>query len=139
MKKKVPRLKTDRQAEAFLAQDLSNLDFSQFKPERFEFEKQGGADQHACAQAAARSSESAGKGPRYPLYAFYSGNSGAGSHGDEIACERAEQWHCPTQAKGGLEWATGAATQSLCARKSNAIITIKTRRHATRTHAPEYE
>lgn len=39
MKKKVPRLKTDRQAEAFLAQDLSNLDFSQFKPARFEFEK----------------------------------------------------------------------------------------------------
>jgi len=39
MKKKMPRLKTDRQAEAFLAQDLSNLDFSQFKPARFEFEK----------------------------------------------------------------------------------------------------
>lgn len=39
MKKKVPRLKTDKQAEAFLARDLSNLDFSQFKPARFEFEK----------------------------------------------------------------------------------------------------
>ena len=39
MKRKVPPLKTDRQAEAFLAQDLSNLDFSQFKPARFEFEK----------------------------------------------------------------------------------------------------
>jgi len=39
MKKKVPRLRTDRQAEAFLARDLSNLDFSQFKPARFEFEK----------------------------------------------------------------------------------------------------
>lgn len=39
MKKKVPRLKTDRQAEAFLANGLSNLDFSQFKPARFEFEK----------------------------------------------------------------------------------------------------
>ncbi len=39
MKKKVPRLKTDKEAEAFLAQDLSNLDFSQFKPVRFEFEK----------------------------------------------------------------------------------------------------
>jgi predicted DNA binding CopG/RHH family protein len=42
MKKKVPRLKTDREAEAFLAQDLSNLDFSQFKPTRFEFEKKDG-------------------------------------------------------------------------------------------------
>ena len=39
MKKKIPRLKTDRQAETFLAQDLSNLDFSQFRPAQFEFEK----------------------------------------------------------------------------------------------------
>jgi predicted DNA binding CopG/RHH family protein len=39
MKKKVPQLKTDKQAEAFLARDLSQLDFSQFKPARFEFEK----------------------------------------------------------------------------------------------------
>ena len=27
MKKKVPKLKTDKEAEAFLAQDLSGLDF----------------------------------------------------------------------------------------------------------------
>ena len=40
MKKKVPPLKTDRQAGAFLAQDLSGLDVSQFKPAKFEFEKQ---------------------------------------------------------------------------------------------------
>ena len=39
MKTKVPRLRSDEQAEAFLAQDLSKLDFSQFKPTRFEFEK----------------------------------------------------------------------------------------------------
>ena len=39
LKKKVPRLKTDKQAETFLAQDLSALDFSQFKPVHFEFEK----------------------------------------------------------------------------------------------------
>ena len=39
MKKKVPKLKTDKQAEAFLARDLSQLDFSQFKAARFEFEK----------------------------------------------------------------------------------------------------
>jgi predicted DNA binding CopG/RHH family protein len=38
MKKKFPQLKTDREAEAFLAQDLSGLDFSQFKPSKFEFE-----------------------------------------------------------------------------------------------------
>lgn len=42
MKKKVPRLKTDKQAEAFLAKDLSTLEFSQFKPARFEFEKKDG-------------------------------------------------------------------------------------------------
>jgi predicted DNA binding CopG/RHH family protein len=39
MKKRVPRLRTDKETEAFLAQDLSNLDFSQFKAARFEFEK----------------------------------------------------------------------------------------------------
>ena len=39
MKKKVPHLKTDKQAQAFLARDLSKLDFSQFKTVRFEFEK----------------------------------------------------------------------------------------------------
>jgi predicted DNA binding CopG/RHH family protein len=39
MKKKIPPLKSDKAAEAFLAQDLSGLDFSQFKPARFEFEK----------------------------------------------------------------------------------------------------
>ena len=41
MKKKIPTLKTDKQAEKFLSQDLSKLDFSQFKPTRFEFEKKG--------------------------------------------------------------------------------------------------
>jgi predicted DNA binding CopG/RHH family protein len=39
LKKTVPRLKTDKQAQAFLARDLSDLDFSQFKPVHFEFEK----------------------------------------------------------------------------------------------------
>jgi predicted DNA binding CopG/RHH family protein len=39
MNKRVPRLRTDEQAEAFLARDLSHLDFAQFKPAHFEFEK----------------------------------------------------------------------------------------------------
>ena len=34
----VSRLRTDRKAEAFLERDLSDLDFSQFKPVRFEFQ-----------------------------------------------------------------------------------------------------
>ena len=41
-RKKVPKIRRmtrDRAAEAFLARDLSHLDFSQFKPVRFEFEK----------------------------------------------------------------------------------------------------
>lgn len=38
MTRKVPPLKTDAEAEAFLDQDLSDLDFSQFKPAGFEFE-----------------------------------------------------------------------------------------------------
>jgi predicted DNA binding CopG/RHH family protein len=39
MKRKVPKLKSDKAAEDFLAQDLSGLDYSQFRPVRFEFEK----------------------------------------------------------------------------------------------------
>ena len=34
--RKVPIFKTDEEAEAFLDQDLSDLDFSQFKPMHFE-------------------------------------------------------------------------------------------------------
>ena len=36
--KHVPKLKTDAEAESFFKKDLSGLDFSQFKPARFEFE-----------------------------------------------------------------------------------------------------
>ena len=39
MKRKVPTFKTDAEAEAFLDQDLSDLDFSQFKPTNFTFTK----------------------------------------------------------------------------------------------------
>lgn len=35
--KKFPVLKTDEEAEAFLEQDLSEYDFSEFKPVKFEF------------------------------------------------------------------------------------------------------
>jgi predicted DNA binding CopG/RHH family protein len=35
-KRKVPNMTTDQEVEEFLAQDLSDLDFSQFKPVRFE-------------------------------------------------------------------------------------------------------
>jgi predicted DNA binding CopG/RHH family protein len=37
--RKVPHFNTDEELEAFLEEDLSDLDFSQFKPVHFEFEK----------------------------------------------------------------------------------------------------
>lgn len=37
--KRVPEFKTDAEAEAFLEQDLSSLDFKQFKPMQFEIAK----------------------------------------------------------------------------------------------------
>lgn len=37
--KQVPEFKTDAEAEAFLEQDLSSIDFKQFKPMRFEVAK----------------------------------------------------------------------------------------------------
>ena len=41
--KRVPQLKTDAEAEAFLEQDLSGLDFKQFRPMRFEVAKKKAA------------------------------------------------------------------------------------------------
>jgi predicted DNA binding CopG/RHH family protein len=38
MKRQVARFKRDAEAEAFLEQDLSNLDFSKVTPVHFEFE-----------------------------------------------------------------------------------------------------
>ena len=41
MKKKIPRFRSDEEVEHFLeTADLSEYDFSQFKPVRFEFVKQ---------------------------------------------------------------------------------------------------
>ena len=42
MKRRVPRLASDEEAEAFLEADLSDLDFSQFKSGRLRFEDQSG-------------------------------------------------------------------------------------------------
>jgi len=39
MVRQVPKFKTDEEVEAFLDQDLSDLDFSQFKRVHFEFAK----------------------------------------------------------------------------------------------------
>ncbi|MFN9928646.1 MAG: CopG family antitoxin [Phenylobacterium sp.] len=37
MPRRVPTMTSDAEAEAFLEQDLSDLDFTQFRPARFEF------------------------------------------------------------------------------------------------------
>jgi predicted DNA binding CopG/RHH family protein len=39
MPRQVPKFNSDEEMEAFLDQDLSDLDFSQFKPVHFEFSK----------------------------------------------------------------------------------------------------
>ena len=41
--KRIPEFKSDDEAEAFLEQDLSDLDFSQFKPMMFEVAKKEAA------------------------------------------------------------------------------------------------
>jgi predicted DNA binding CopG/RHH family protein len=38
-KRKVPKFRSDEDATTFLEQDLSDLDFTQFKPAHFEFER----------------------------------------------------------------------------------------------------
>ena len=43
MKRQVPKMATDEEAEAFLASDLSDLDFAQFKPVQFKFAGAKGA------------------------------------------------------------------------------------------------
>ena len=73
MKKKVPHLKTDKQAEAFLARDLSKLDFSQFKAARFEFEKKDDQiNMRVPKQLLLKRSESAGKSAWNPLHTLHS-------------------------------------------------------------------
>ena len=49
MKRRVPRLKTDEEAEAFLESDLSELDFSQFKSGRLRFENGAGSESNAVS------------------------------------------------------------------------------------------
>jgi hypothetical protein len=44
MKRRVPRLTTDEEAEAFLDSDLSDLDFSQFKSGRLRIDERPGSD-----------------------------------------------------------------------------------------------
>lgn len=50
----IPKLATDEEAEAFLAQDLADLDFSQFKPMRLELEKKKSGEAPLSPEATGR-------------------------------------------------------------------------------------
>ena len=50
MTRKVPKLDTDDAAEEFLSQDLSDLDFSQFKPMHFDFVTDGTVEPAAAVR-----------------------------------------------------------------------------------------
>ena len=88
MKKKVPPLKTDQEAEAFLAQDLSNLDFSQFKPARFEFEKKEEQINMRMPKPLLAAVKARAKARGIPYTRFIRETTGTGGHGDEVAHQR---------------------------------------------------
>ena len=77
-KRKVPRLKIDKAAEKFLEQDLSDLDFSQFKPVKFEFEKKDASTEYAPSGELRARPEGAGQNSRRALSALCSRNIGTG-------------------------------------------------------------
>lgn len=83
MKKKVPKLKTDKEAEAFLARDLSHLDFSQFKPARFGFEKKDEQINMRIPSGLLAALKARAKA-RHSLYPIHSGNSGTSNDRAEI-------------------------------------------------------
>jgi predicted DNA binding CopG/RHH family protein len=66
----VPQFKTDQEAEAFLEQDLSDIDFSQFKPMHFEIAKKEAALNMRLpfALLEAVKAKAAGKGVPYARY-----------------------------------------------------------------------
>ena len=66
--KKVPRMTTDKDAEDFLEQDLSDLDFSQFQPVRFEFAAKAARLNMRPARAAAGRREGEGQSEGHALY-----------------------------------------------------------------------
>lgn len=66
--KQVPEFKTDAEAEAFLEQDLSDLDFSQFKPMRFELKDREGTLNLPTALENALRARARAKGIPYVSY-----------------------------------------------------------------------
>ena len=80
MKRKVPRMTTDEEAEAFLEQDLPTSIFRSSSRCGSSFSRSGAAE-HAPAGAVARGGEGRGQGPGRPLHPVYPRGSGAGDGG----------------------------------------------------------
>jgi predicted DNA binding CopG/RHH family protein len=66
MPDKVPQLTTDQAAEAFLDQDLSDLDFTQFKAFRFELREKDARVNMRLPQALLDSLKARAKAERIP-------------------------------------------------------------------------
>jgi predicted DNA binding CopG/RHH family protein len=96
MKKKMPRLRTDEQAEAFLAQDLSKLDFSQFKPAHFEFEKKEEQINMPIPKPLLAAVKARAKARGIPYTKVFSGNSRTSNHCIERTSRGSLQRHAVT-------------------------------------------
>ena len=81
--RRVPRLRTDEEAEAFLDQDLSDLDFSQFKAGQLEYERKDARRPCACrSRCSTRSSSRREPGDSLPAAGPRGDREGAGDIGD---------------------------------------------------------
>ena len=78
MKRKMPRMTTDVEAEAFLEQNLSDLDFSQFKPVRFEFQAKAARLNMRLLEKLLDAVKVKAKARGRSLYASHPRGSGAG-------------------------------------------------------------
>ena len=97
MKRQVPKMMSDEEAGAFLDQDLSDLDFSQFKPVKFEFRAKGQESvRFPPGSPAPQSGMYRQVGPR------------GGKAGDSVTIARGKPL---PPAKKGRSWALVAAVQ----------------------------
>ena len=78
MKRKVPKMTTDEEAEAFLEQDLSDLDFSQFKPVKFEFQAKAARLNMRLPVPLLDAVKASAKSARRSLHPVYPRGSGTG-------------------------------------------------------------
>lgn len=68
MKRQVPKMTTDEEAEGFLDADLSDLDFTQFKPVKFDLSKETAAPRARSRPVAADFLKPGTPAPRSGVY-----------------------------------------------------------------------